>query len=97
KNTNPNSNLLNIYPNPFNELTVISYTLKVSGRASLKIYDMTGQEVRTLVNKNQSAGKHSVVWDGTTNSGKPVSSGIYFCKLNINKKPVSTKKIMLLK
>ncbi|MCD4697955.1 MAG: T9SS type A sorting domain-containing protein, partial [Bacteroidales bacterium] len=97
ENISKNFNLLNIYPNPFNESTVISYRLNVSGRASLKIYDMTGHEIRTLVNKKQETGKHSVVWDGTTDNGKPVGTGIYFCKLNINNKPVSTKKIMLLK
>ena len=88
---------LNNYPNPFNELTVINYSLKVSGRISLKIFDMTGNEVRTLVDENQPAGKHSVVWDGTNELGESVGSGIYFCKLQIDNKPVSTKKIMLLK
>jgi hypothetical protein len=92
-----NSNLLNIYPNPFNELTVISYTLKVSGKVNLKIYDITGYEIRALVNENQLDGEHSVVWDGKDESGKQLSSGIYFCILNINNKPVSTKKIMFLK
>ena len=52
---------------------------------------MRGHEIRTLVSKNQAEGKHSVVWDGLTDRGEPVGSGIYFCKLNINNKPISTK------
>ena len=87
---------LNNYPNPFKELTVISYTLKVSGRVNIEIYDMSGQQIRTLVNENKTAGVHSVVWDGTDELGESVGSGIYFCKLNINNKPISTKKIMFI-
>lgn len=58
---------------------------------------MQGQEIRTLVNENQPVGEHSVVWDGTNATGELVVSGIYFCKLNIDNKPVSSKKIILLK
>jgi len=85
------------YPNPFSGSTVISYELTESLEIILKIYNISGQEIRTLVNKNQPAGKHSVVWDGKDNSGNAVGSGIYFYKLKINNKPISTKKIMLLK
>ena len=85
------------YPNPFSHSTEIGYHLPVSGNVVLKVYDMHGQEVRTLVNRNQPAGEHSVVWDGTTDTGDPAGSGIYFCILHIDNKPVLTKKIMLLK
>ena len=91
-----NSGFLMNYPNPFNELTVISYTLKVSGRVSLEIYDMQGQEVRTLVNENQPAGEHSVVWDGLTDRGEPVDSGIYFYRIQSGDF-TETKKCILLK
>ena len=74
---------LNNYPNPFNELTVISYTLKVSERVSLKIYDMQGHETRTLVNEKQTAGKHSVIWDGTDDRGMPIGPGVYICRLQV--------------
>lgn len=84
------------YPNPFNPTTTISYQLQVKVDVTLKIYNVQGREVRMLVNENQPAGKHSVVWDGTNATGKPVGSGIYFCKLNIDNKPVSTKKIIKL-
>jgi len=88
-----NFHLIN-YPNPFCYSTVIGYQLYESSKTTLKIYNLSGQETRTLVNTNQQEGKHSVIWDGTDNLGKPVGSGIYFCKLNIDNKPVSTIKIM---
>ena len=88
---------LNNYPNPFNGLTVISYTLKNCGRINLKIYAMQGQEVRTLVNENQQAGKHSVVWDGTDENGGSVGLGIYFYQLKTGNDFSLSKKMMLLK
>ena len=87
---------LNNSPNPFNELTVISYTLKVSGRVSLKIYDIKGHELRTLVNENQPAGEHLVVWDGTDENGGSVGLGIYFYQLKTGNDFSLSKKMMLL-
>ncbi|MCD4691697.1 MAG: lamin tail domain-containing protein, partial [Calditrichales bacterium] len=72
------------YPNPFNPQTTISYQLPVNGDIALKIYDMLGREVRTLVNENKTAGYHSVVWNGIDNSGRQVSSGVYFYQLKID-------------
>jgi len=63
----------------------------------LKIYNQVGKEVRTLVNENQPAGEHSVVWDGTDDSGKNVSSGIYFYKMKHGNKYTGLKKMILLK
>ena len=64
------------YPNPFNPSTMISYKLKSSGHVTLKIYDILGREIVSLVNENQDSGMHSVKFDGT-----PYASGIYFYKL----------------
>jgi hypothetical protein len=72
------------YPNPFNPQTTISYQLPVFSRVTLKIYDTLGKDVRTLVNENKSAGYHSVMWDGRDNSGRQVTSGIYFYKIAFN-------------
>lgn len=88
---------LNNYPNPFSESTVINYQVKFQGKVVLKIYDISGQEIRTLVNENQSTGKHTIVWDGTNDSGKNVGSGIYFCKIKSNKSFSETLKMLLLK
>jgi hypothetical protein len=98
---NKNKNMPDVYltnfPNPFSQSTVIGYQLPVSSKVVLKVYGILGYEIRTLINSNQLAGKHSVVWDGTTDTGEPAVSGIYFCKLNIDNKPISTIYIMLLK
>jgi len=89
--------LLQNYPNPFNPETVISYQLSVKSYLSLKIYDLLGREVATLVNGTQSPGTHTVEWDGKNSNGQIVGSGIYFYQLKTNKGFVSTKKMILLK
>ncbi len=77
--------LLQNYPNPFNSTTAISYQLSaVSGQrlaVSLKIYNILGKEVRSLIDNQQKAGSYRVVWDGRDNEGKEVTSGIYICLL----------------
>jgi hypothetical protein len=70
------------YPNPFNPLTTIRYELSSPGIVSLDIFDVRGQLVRTLVSGTRPQGRHSIVWDGRTNLGAQVSSGIYFYRLN---------------
>jgi len=75
------------YPNPFNSVTSIQYT--VAGRqnhpihTTLKIYNIRGQLIRTLVNKVKESGTYKVIWDGKDNSGKEVASGIYFYQLRM--------------
>ena len=64
------------YPNPFNETTTILYDLAENTKVVLQIYNVLGQKVRTLINEYQIYGNKSVVWDGTDNSAKPVSSGL---------------------
>jgi hypothetical protein len=84
-------NLSQNYPNPFNPGTTISYQLKLSGHVTLKVYDLLGNEVATLVNEEKPAGIYSVVFD----AGK-LSSGIYLYKLQAGNF-VETKKMTLLK
>ena len=85
------------YPNPFNPETVISFQLPVFSKATLKIYDVLGQEVRTLVNENKPAGAYSVIWNGNDNSGRQVSSGVYFYSLELDNNFSLTRKLLLLK
>jgi len=66
------------YPNPFNVSTRIAYSLHEAGRVKLEIYNLSGRTVKTLVNHHQSPGVHQVSWDGKDESGREVSSGIYF-------------------
>ncbi len=64
------------YPNPFNAITTISYNLPTSSDVTMKIYDVTGSEVADLVNANQIAGQHEMMFDGANLSG-----GVYFCRI----------------
>ena len=65
------------YPNPFNPVTTIHYELPRSSEVRLVIYNLLGQEVRTLLNSPIEAGRHQVVWNGSNDSGVIVASGIY--------------------
>lgn len=70
------------YPNPFNPSTIISYQVPVSGRVMLKVYDALGNEVATLIDREQSAGNHNVEFNTQqTASRRQLSSGIYFYRL----------------
>ncbi len=90
---------LNTYPNPFNSTTTISFHLisEQNEQIMLDIYNIKGQKVKTLVNSNLVQGNHSVIWNGINELNKPVSSGVYFYKLNVNGKSEGTKKMLLLK
>ncbi len=83
------------YPNPFNPSSTITYSLKQNTSASLRIYDLQGREVKTLVDSDQRAGTHGVEWDGTDNLGKPVSSGIFVYRLAAGAFSKSAKMMLL--
>lgn len=84
-------------PNPFNPRTVIHYDLSSDGlRTSLRIYDLRGALVRTLVDEPQFAGSRSVSWNGRDESGRAVASGVYFYRLTVGTES-QTKRLMLLK
>ena len=84
------------YPNPFNPVTKISFDLPVSGRALLRIYDVRGNEVRTLVSGVMPFGSHIVTWNGTDDRGRAASSGVYFYRIEAEGFS-STRKMMLIK
>ena len=70
------------YPNPFNSTTLLPFRLPKHSSISLIIYDITGKEVIKLTyNQNYAAGEHKIAWNGTSQTGKEVSSGIYFYEL----------------
>ncbi|MCK6621319.1 MAG: PepSY domain-containing protein [Calditrichaceae bacterium] len=69
------------FPNPFNPSTTIEFALPASARVSLKIFNLLGQEVRTLAAAEKPAGRYSVVWDGRDNAGNAAASGVYVYKL----------------
>lgn len=96
--TMPDSSILSHtnHPNPFNPETVISFNLSAPSKVNLSIYNIRGQKVKTLLNKNMKTGTQSVIWDGIDNNGRSVTSGIYFYKLSNDNETV-TKKMLLLK
>jgi len=73
--------LLRNYPNPFNPLTDVEFTLGRDAQTSLKVYDVHGRLVRTLVNSYLAAGRRKVTWDGRDDEGRVVASGTYFLRL----------------
>jgi len=88
--------LLQNYPNPFSPTTTISYEIARPVDVSLKIYNVLGQEVKTLVNEFKPAGKFQAIWDGTDNSGRPAAEGMYFYRIQAGDF-VQTKKIILMR
>ncbi len=74
------ANLYN-YPNPFNPETTIAFTLDKEQKVELAIYNVRGQKVRTLINDIQPVGENKIVWDGTDDNGRNVTSGVYLMKL----------------
>jgi hypothetical protein len=85
------------YPNPFNPRTIINYRLAFDNFVELAIYNLSGQQIRTLVSIYQPAGSHQVEWDGRDESGQPVASGIYFYQLKAGNDFAATKKMVLLR
>jgi len=84
------------YPNPFNPVTMISYQLHSPSDVTLKIYNMNGQLVKTLISKQMAAGRHEIKWDGTNELGGNVGSGTYICRLKAGNYIIS-KKMTLIK
>jgi len=84
------------YPNPFNPSTVISYQLAYLSKVRIKVYDVLGKEITTLVNGQKPAGNYQIVWDGTDNFGNKVTSGVYFYRIDTDNF-VQTKKMVLIK
>jgi len=83
------------YPNPFNPATSIAYELPANGLVTLKIYDIFGNEIKTLVKEVKAAGAYQDTWNGTDRNGKKVSSGIYFYRLQANGRSLTRSMILL--
>jgi len=83
--------LLSAYPNPFNSTTQIEFTLPVTQRVSLRLYDVLGREVSLLLNEMKTAGEHRVRFDGSA-----LSSGVYFCRMEAGT-TTRTQKIVLIR
>ena len=88
------------YPNPFNPETTIKYQLPKSSEVFIKIYNITGQLLKTLVDQKQPAGIYSITWDGKDELGQEVSSGVYFYQLRARSTKenfIETRKMILIR
>ena len=84
------------YPNPFNPTTTISYSIPKDNKVELKVYNIKGQLVKTLVKDQLEAGTHKAVWNGDNDTGKRVSSGVYLYRLESGGR-AKVRKMLLLK
>ena len=89
---------MNLRGNPSYGRSTIEFGLAKADRVELRIFDVGGRLVRTLADRNFEAGKHSLVWDGSDNSGKQVARGVYFTQLRfVNRNVTNAKKLTVLK
>ena len=91
--------LLQNYPNPFNPTTTIIYSIPKKSHVDIRLYNLLGREVKTLVNEEQEAKYYNILWDGKDNSGAEVSSGMYFYRMvaiSGNETFIKTRKMVLL-
>ncbi len=84
------------YPNPFNPQTVIYYELPDGSHVDLSVYNIMGQKVATLVDREMDAGSHSAVWDGKDDNGESLASGVYLYRM-VGDGFVKTRKLLLLR
>jgi flagellar hook assembly protein FlgD len=84
------------YPNPFNPSTTIRFQLERGGPVSLRVIDVRGRIVRTLVDDSRDAGWYQVRWNGTDDAGRAVASGLYFYRLRAGSFE-DQKKLLLVK
>ncbi|MBC8215592.1 MAG: T9SS type A sorting domain-containing protein, partial [Candidatus Marinimicrobia bacterium] len=84
------------YPNPFNPVTNIEFDLPEVSLVTIHVYNILGQQVRTLIDGNKIAGHHRIQWDGRNTYGESLASGVYFVRFKANEF-LQNQKIMLLK
>jgi photosystem II stability/assembly factor-like uncharacterized protein len=85
------------YPNPFNPNTIIRYSLLNDSKVRLKVYNILGKEIETLVNGKQNAGNYEIKFPDNPNIYNQLSNGIYFYSLFVNDKLIDTKKMMIIR
>jgi flagellar hook assembly protein FlgD len=95
-----NDDKINAYPNPFNSQTKIRFSLGEKGKVHITIFDILGNEVKTLFNSETEPGTFELSWNGINNRGKDVSSGIYYARMIIDDESkiiANSTKIILMK
>ena len=81
------------YPNPFNPETRFQYNIPVDGVVSIKVYDILGKQIKTLVNHWKVAGAHKEIWSGQNGKNQMVSSGVYFYQIKVGNEQITKKMI----
>ena len=81
------------YPNPFNPETTLQYNIPADGLVSIKVYDILGNKIKTLIEHWKSAGAHTEMWNGQNDNSQVVSSGVYFYQIKAGDKQVTKKMI----
>ncbi len=82
-------------PNPFAPNTSIDYSLATAGNVRIRVYSATGRAVKSLVNARVPAGPHRTTWNGTDDAGRPVASGVYWCRMESGSFRMSRRMILL--
>jgi len=83
------------YPNPFNPVTTIRFDLPASVRVTLSVYNLKGEKVRVLLDRNMTAGQKSIDWNGRSDEEWTVASGVYFYKLKAGEFKKTRKMILM--
>ena len=87
--------LLGNQPNPFNPVTTVAFGMPAAGEVEIAVYDVAGRHVRTLLSGEKGPGYHSVVWDGMSDGGERVASGVYFARLTAMDEEHQAKMVLL--
>ena len=82
-------------PNPFNPITHIRFTVDRDGPVAVRVFDVTGRLVRTLVDRPLPAGSHAEGWDGRDTRGNVVASGVYYIRLESDRRTLTRKAVLL--
>ncbi|MGA2623307.1 MAG: T9SS type A sorting domain-containing protein [Bacteroidota bacterium] len=89
--------LMQNFPNPFNPTTSISFKVAREAQVRLAVYSVLGERIKILTDGLHSPAVYTVTWDGTSESGNRIASGMYLCRLVVNGKSIQTKKLLLVK
>jgi len=92
--TNQNNNIVTVYPNPFANNITIGYQIANPTKVTLVIYDISGREVKSLVDENANKGYYKITWNGRDNADRFVTNGVYFLKLKTDQENRITKLIL---
>jgi hypothetical protein len=93
----PRSWRLDAYPNPFNPSTTIRFSITSPARVRITIYSVLGKTVKVLLDESKPPGAYEILWDGKTSAGAVSSSGMYFCSMDVDRKLIASKRLLLLR